>query len=691
MYPEHSQNGKVNVSRFRSTTMCELISYMDLPTQLNLKQVNRYFRKLITISHCDVSLSTRTGWVDVIHLSSFLKRIRLYGEPRERDLKEFTQMIENDSFIELSTLELYHIGEWALLEILEALSKRVQRALRIGILDNNIEANLVIRETDFSPYFASRFSQLMNLSLYRILTGLRLIVQGIEGIETIIKETEFYKCSRLVSLDLSSIPLLRHGFENLSRSIWSVHDNERGDVPRLTTLNLQNTGLTDNCVLTLVDVINRGYLSNLMELNVSANRLSRTAAECLTEVASQYLLPNLRALILSDNTAIGGGGLGPFFEHLSQGVCPVIEVLKLNHCGLNPDDMKELNSFLLTPFAENLHVIDLGNNCEITTMLSQFFKSLRESSCKGLKLLNLEGVNMGKESLSQMTAWLQYGSLSNLHSFYLNNNCLDQYCFCVLLKYLHHSSIQEMNVLDVSSNLIGDFNLKNWEHLIYKRASHKLCVHNIDFSHNPLTNEDMKCISEFMQYHTQMAMIHEADFEDNIISAKGIGVFLSTFPVDEPCQLSRLSVVSLSLRTIGRELNLWLCSPASSNLRRLVLMNCNLCKMDLTYLINAFEISKYCQKLQVLKLSGNYEIEDGFVTDFIRIYSIDGILPMLYELDLMYTSVTKVGAYAFLDFFNKVDVYSLRRLNLAYTKLSEHRIGILFPEFKRCFKGGVML
>lgn len=247
-----------------------------------------------------------------------------------------------------------------------------------------------------------------------------------------------------------------------------------------------------------------------------------------------------------------------------------------------------------------------------------------------------------------------------------------------------------MTLVDVSSNLIGEFNPKIWDQLVYKPNAHKLCVHTFDFSHNPLTNEDMAFITAFLHQHTEMTAIRESKFEDNNVSAKGIGLFLSTFPTDLNCELSRLSVVSLSLRTIGRELNGWLCSPAASCLKRLVLMNCNLCKMDLTYLINAFEISKYCQKLQVLKLAGNYEIDDDFITDFVRIYSIDGILPVIYELDLMYTSVTKVGAYSLLDFFNRVQVYSLRRLNLAYTKMSEHRIGILFQEFKHGFKGGVM-
>ena len=189
------------------------------------------------------------------------------------------------------------------------------------------------------------------------------------------------------------------------------------------------------------------------------------------------------------------------------------------------------------------------------------------------------------------------------------------------------------------------------------------------------------------KYYQKLAL----DFEDNKISARGIGTFLNCFPVDVPSALNKLSVVSLSLRCVGEVLHNWLCSPAASNLKKLVLTNCNLCKMDLTYLINAFEISEYTNHLQLLRLSGNYEVDDDFIKDFIRIYSVEGLLPFIYELDVSYTSVSKVGAYALLEFFDTHPYYSLRRVNLVYTKISDHRADILFQEFKKRFKGGCML
>ena len=275
MYPAESATETINISRFRAASMLELVSYLDTRTQLRLKLVNRYFRKLISISHSDVSLTTRSGWAEIIHLSTFLKRIQLYGEPYERDLHTFTKLLENDGFTELTTLEVHFIGEWALLEIIEALSRRVQRAMRINFLNDSLSANLLIEESDFTPFFAKKFADLTNSVLCLIFTSLHFIVKEMEGVEILLKELQLSKCSRLVRLDFSSIPLGRHGFELLSRSLWSSSfESNCAEIPRLTTLSLASCNLTDNCFRTLCEFISRGYLSNLQVLDLSANRLT---------------------------------------------------------------------------------------------------------------------------------------------------------------------------------------------------------------------------------------------------------------------------------------------------------------------------------------------------------------------------------------------------------------------------------
>lgn len=693
MYPAESSTESVNLSRFRTASMLELVSYLDTRMQLRLKSVNHYFRKLIAISHSDVSLTTRAGWSDIIHLSTFLKRIRLYGEPLERDLHTFTKLLENDGFTELTTLEVHYIGEWALLEILEALSRRVQRALRINFLSDSISANLIIQETDFTPFFVKKFAELTNLTLCLIFTGIHISVKEVNGIEMLLKEMHLSKCSRLLEVDFSGILLGRHGFELVSRSLWKKIEAKNNEIPRLTALRLAGCGLTDNCIRTLCESISSGYLSNLQILDLSANRLTIESVKYLSVVMDQYYLPNLLSLILSDNIELAGGSLASLLLGLSRGTCPLIEHLELNHCGLCVIDLDGLGVFLTSPYSENIKTLNLGNNPGFSAAGFQFFQCLSLSPCRSLEVLNLEGTNLGAEMLPELDIWLRHGNLQHLQFLYLNNNALDQKCYSVLLRGLLHSNIKVLRMLDVSSNLIGSFDESLWEQIVYvddKSLIKPMEIYTLDLCHNPLSNEDMLWITRFMQTHISLQHLREASFEDSNISARGIGLFLAGFPKEQVCDLTRLSVISLSLRCIGRDLRDWLCSPAASCLKKLVLMNCNLCKADLTFLINAFEVSEYCKQLQVIKLSGNFEVDDTFVQEFVRVYSIEDILPMIYELDISYTSMSKVGAYALLEFFSTHHNYSLRRLNLAYTKLSEHRINILFDEFKRIFKGGCM-
>lgn len=61
MYPQHSTGSSVGFSSFHSTTMMEVVAYLDTQSQLRLESVNQYFHKLIRISHNDVALTARTG------------------------------------------------------------------------------------------------------------------------------------------------------------------------------------------------------------------------------------------------------------------------------------------------------------------------------------------------------------------------------------------------------------------------------------------------------------------------------------------------------------------------------------------------------------------------------------------------------------------------------------------------------
>ena len=719
MYPEYGAYGPVKLSKIRSATMMEVTSYLDLPTQLNLKQVSRYFRKLVKISHNSVSLDTTTGWVDCIHLSTFLRSIELAGHPKEEDLKEFTSLLRNDGFMQLESLGLFSIGETALLAILDALSARLQREISLHILPSSFRASLTIQEEEFSPYFVQRFAALFQSGpLHSVLSSLRLSItssssssETSSGLQTFFNDFQLRNCLHLEIVNLNHNSLGRNGFEALAQSLWPLYSTSStsstssastlSSLPgspsnslSLRQLHLCNTGLTDSCLITLALAIDQGLLTTLEELDVSMNLLSSKGMSILSKSLSSFLLPNLQTLSLSDNQTIGQGALAPWFQALEKGVCPRLSVLRLNHCGLTESEMIALGKFFLSPFAESMTQLDVGNNLEISPSLPSFFRCLSNSPCQSLESLDFENVGMTSTVVKDLAGWLQSPKSSRLHTLILRVNAIDEQGLVLLLETLWRSPITVLKLLDLSSNFLGDFSQPVWKRLFIRvktidRAL--LRVEEINIAHNPLWDVDFYLILLFLKRCVDMHSLRCFCFEDNNITMEGLINLFELFPSDDNCQFQHFSVVSLNTRNIGKALYSWLCLPCVFQLQKLQLVNCSLSKADLNYLLTALSTSPFCQGIRNIRLSGNTAVDDTFVKSFISIYEKKGCLPHLFELDLAYTPITKVGAMAWVHFFEKHTEYTLRVLHLAYTDLSARRIELLHRAFYRYFIGSCFM
>ena len=729
MYPEYGAYGPVNLSRIRSATMMEVTSFLDLPTQLTLKQVSRYFRKLVKISHNSVSLDTTTGWVDAIHLSTFLRSIELAGHPKEEDLKEFTSLLRNDGFMQLESLGLFSIGETALLAILDALSSRLQREISLHILPSTFRASLAIQEDDFSPYFVRRFAALFHSGpLHSVLSSLRLSITSSSssgmssGVLTFFNNVQLHDCLHLEIINLNHNSLGRNGFEALAQSLWPLYspasisptsptsptsipsstpNSIAGSVSPSTSttsslrqLHLCNTGLTDSCLVSLSIAIEQGLLTTLEELDLSMNLLSSKGMSILSKPLSSFLLPNLQTLSLSDNQAIGQGALAPWLQALAKGVCPRLAVLRLNHCGLTELEITALGTFFMSAFAENMTQLDVGNNLEISPALPSFFHCLLKSPCHSLECLDFENVGMTSLEIRDLASWLQSPKSSHLHTLVLRVNAIDEQGLVVLLEALWKSPITALKLLDLSSNFLGDFSQLVWKRLFIRvKAISRtfLQIEELNIAHNPLWDLDFYLLLLFLKRCVDMHSLRCFCFEDNNITMEGLTNLFELFPSDESCQFQRFSVVSLNIRNVGRTLYSWLCLPCVLQLQKLHLVNCSLSRADLNYLLTALSTSPFCQGIRSIRLSGNTAVDDAFVKSFIAIYEKKGCLPHLFELDLSYTPITKVGAMAWVRFFEKHAEYTLRVLQLAYTDLSARRIEFLHRAFYRCFIGSCFM
>lgn len=688
MYPD---NGCVEAARFsqiRTTSMMDVLSYMSVPSQLELKKVNRYFLKLVKIAQTDVSVNALDGWIDAIHLSTFLKRLVIAAEPREGDLAEFTTLLQNDGFLHLTTLELYLVGEWAVLDILNALATRVNRESSLGLLSEDFRLNLVVQEREFSPYFATHFASIVNSSLYLVLSNLSFISAFEGSMPLLLRETRLSRCQHLTEIYMNGVPLGWDGVMALCMSLWPSDQSSPHSVPVLSRLFLGDTMLKDSCVLRIATAVKEGLLSSLEYLDLSRNSVSAHSAAHLVHFLNAFLCPCLRYVKLSENPQLSDGCLAAWFRGLAQGTCPCLRVLELNDCGLLPCDFAALGAFLRTDYAAHLTVLDLGNNRPGDAAVS-FLAALRQSPCAALETLNLEGARLGGAGAEQLGLWLASDRAARLKRLILRRTQLSGEDLRGLLGALQASSIRHLALLDLCGNAIHGLDAEAWEALA-ACPTPALRVDVLSLARNPFSNEDFFLLVRWLRRHVEGCRLREMSFEDNAITTKGVAAFFSVFPREVEGLLESLSIVSTSIRTIGPALHQWLLSPATAHLRSLQLVNCNLSKKDLAFLVDAFRRSDYCQRVELLRLSGNHDVDDVFIRDFLDVFG-KGRMPCLLKLDLSYTGITKRGAYEFVSFFQSASSYSLTSLNIAYSDIPPSREKQILSDFCRVFKGRCIL
>lgn len=731
MYPDNGCAQTAGFGQIRTTSMMNILSYMDTPSQLELKKVSRFFQKMVKISQTDVSVNAMEGWIDAIHLSTFLQRLVLAGEPKEEDLQEFVALLQNDGYLQLKTLELYLVGECALLEILSAIATRVDRESSLGLLSEDFRLNLVIQEKELSPYFASRFASLVNSSLCRILTNITFICSLQGSVPLLLQDTQFGRCPYLTEVYLNGIPLGRSGVMALFSSLWPsdpLAPLSPHAAPALSRLFLSDTGVGDTCVAKLASAVESGLLTSLEYLDLSRNAITAHGMARVVHFLNAYMCPNLKYVKVSENPRLSEGCLAAWFRGLCEGTAPCLKVIEVNDCGLNSADFEALGAFFRSEWSAHITQLDVGNNRVGDEGVVPFLRCLRgvselmsgvaelisgsemevnspsemevyspsevESRSEGephaeLESLNLEGTNLSSEGVAELSRWLSGSKTSRLHRLVLRNNLIGGQDLLTLFSALQQSCIQCFSELDLSGNGIQDLDKKRWE-AATRTPSHVLQVKHFSLARNPYNNDDFAIVVGWLSKHTDVHSLTQIDFEDNCITTKGVAAFLDIFPTEVEGRLDSFTIFSTSIRTIGATLHKWLRSPSAAHLRTLQLVNCNLCKNDLAYLVHAFKTSHFCQGIQYLRLSGNHDVDDVFVRDFIDVYEA-GYLSHLEKLDLSYTAISKKGAYAFLSFFQRASEYSLALLNICYTSIPRKREQQILREFRRVFKGGCVI
>ena len=653
----------VPLSQLSISSLMEVAQYCDDCARVTLSTVSKFFYRLIQTSRTTATLKCRSGWVETINRSPMIESISLLDDSDEEDMKRFCTIIRNDGFPSLRSVNLFYISDRSIHLILSALSEHSSHLNRMQ-LSSRKTISFSLQTYYLSPSISYSFQEALTRGLSSTLQSLSLSTDDIEGLVQFFKVVDLSDCRYLDSIFVDSCPLQVRCFELLIRSVWPNNGVCSNHIP-IRILSFSNIQLEDCGIKSLGAIARRNSLINLEKLDISNNKLSRDSITNITGLLSSYLCPNLHRLILTNN-ALGVGSLVDFFRSLANGCCVMLSVLEIENTGIGVEDIYAFAEYLQSPFSENLSRINLSSNPLITSALSAFFKALCESPCQSINTLFLEGVSFSMNEVSSLITWMLGGKAKKLKNLILKSNLLDGEAFRLLLSAMIQSDCPRLKVIDFSGNLIGNLDRERWKQLINSKGEY-VNFEQVDYSFNPLTDNDMRLLLQFMSRFSHLEDSSRITFCSNAITAKSIHwYFSSLMSVDS--SLHYLAIDSCNLAGCGKPFYKFLTSPAARYLGILLLRDCNLTRNDLFSLCDAFE-QDACVSLSYLQLDGNSKVDDLFLSRFLETLS-NSHLSNLTDIEFAYTSITVNGFKELLKYLQGHPYTLLSRINFCKTKVS---------------------
>lgn len=679
-YPE--QEGDF-LSQFRVSTMMAVGSYCDPKTHSLLAKVNKYFSSLVQICRTVADIQCKSGWVDAVNRSPYIKSIILRGVCDPEDTKRFCNILNNDGFTDLTDITFVYMEDKTVRDIIAALASKFDRMYNLHLIPVDFSLSITIIAHDLTQRLCFAFAEASE-SLSRVLGKLRLSTGDLDGMELFFKVVDFSSYSRLSNIDLSACPLSRRGFELFIRSLWP-EGVSLATAPPVRVLKLNDTQMSNTGMASMVAVMRRGLYANLEELDVSSNKITRSGMSLLAEVLGEFACPNLKKLNISDNF-VQAGNLVELFRTLANGSCALLEEIEFAHTSIDEEDLRVFIEFLNSPFAENLRRINISNNPQITQALEGVFQALQGGTARQMEVLLLEGVSFALKETTQLVGWLLSGFATKVRALVLRSNLMDQECFLLLLQAMIDPRCPRLSVVDFSSNLIGGFDEARWLQLISQDGA-EIVIEQVDFAFNPLTDNDMRLLFMFLKRFARIERMDRVSFSANNISGETLSFFFRSLP-NGPASLSYLTVDSCSLAGAGEALKEFFRSEACCNLNTLSLRDCGLTKEDLFAMMDGLDCG-VCNKLTTLRLDGNGEIDNAFVERFLKTYSRPNVLSTLGRLDLGYTQIDYDGVRKLGEFFKEHPRSSLYAIDLNSIDLHSEERHQLKEYMKEVWSGHV--
>ena len=661
---ECTEKGELKESRVSVTTMVEVLQYCSPSSCRALSAVNAYFHSLVAASRTSAQIECCAGWVGSINQSPLLREIKLYYESSDEDMKRFCRIVENDGFPSLCSVSMTRMSDRNIQTLLKSMDRWTGQFHKLHFIDAHDAIHLSLQCDVLSPRVCYSFAEALSNTLGLYLGSLQIRTGDTEGLQRFFKTVDLYQCTSLAEIDLDDCILQSRGSEFLVHSLWAS-DILPSNLPPIRAIHLRNTGFRDNAFCSFCQAIDQGALSSLETLDISCNTLSARSLSLFVMALSRYCCPGLRSLSIGSNYITS-----PVFQvlcaALAQGVCPLLSEVDASNAELTGDDLCSFSGYVLSPFSDNLTRIDLSRNPLITAGIQPFFEALSRSHCAKIVTLLLEGVSFSYPEMVSLTRWLLSGKVPQFRNLVLKNNLVNAQAFYLLMRTWIHPSCPHLKVVDFSGNMIGGFEDETWRELLNCDGV-PLCLEQVDYSFNPLTDHDMECLLRFLRRFSNIEATKRITFSDNDISFLTLEHYFESFPAS-PCALEYLAMDSCNLAGIGPCICSFLSRSAVSNLQSLCLRDCGLTKEDLVKICDGLDAKK-CVSLGCIRLDGNAEVDDDFMSRLIETLE-RGSIPAVYDIECTYTSITEVGVECLLAFLSDNPYSQLSLVDCSCVNLS---------------------
>lgn len=655
-YPQDDTN---LLARIRVETMMEVAQYCDPKTTLLVSNVNRYFHRLVRTSLTSVTVNCQRDWVASINKSPFIRNVNLVYDSKDSEMERFCRIIHNDGFTHLRHFSLDYPSDSNVMALLHVMNDKAKTNMGLGLTDPNDPFSLSLNCFSLSPRVCYAFEGVGEDCLRTVLGSLTLNTSDVEGLQFFFRTVDFHSFSSLQRLVLSNCPLQSKGFEYLVHSLWPMDQSCINSLP-LRELSLHNTQITDDGLLALCSVMERGLLVNLELLDLSANTLTAISLQHLADAFQQFVCPNLQELVLSDNTHCGCSASHLFYA-LTCGVCPLMTRIEVANTAMDEDALHSFATYLRSPFSENLERINISSNPQVAEMLPVFFDGLLHSPCDHLHTLFLENLHLSRAHIGSFLQWLRSGKAFTLQHLMLHGNSLDGDAFYQVCEAVTGKECPNIRVLDFSGNAIGDLDPVAWKSLCEKTGS-ETEFEQISFAFNPLRDADMEILVAFMSRFSHFERTQRITFSNNPISATTIERYLEAFPA-HPCALRFLSISSCCITGSGPFFAQFLESEAGQNLDTLKLLDCSLSREDVRSLLRAFAHGA-CKNLRDLELNGNECVDDSVARVFVQILE-RSVMPNLLSFSFAFTKMSIRGVGLILDYVESNPFTHVQEIDLS--------------------------